>query len=241
LGLSNVLEYRERMGTFGTDPFNGNENNVLQVFYELVTPGRMASWLSEKIQTRKDLELREKLGELEKRRDASASVGTGQSFEGAYLTKKEKVAKDLDQAKKDNDEEWVKSLEDRAVILEKNASRWKELNAKRGDESIANDIRQLDMFFGIKQTKGPTLTEKEREELNSQIVLTKGKWRESRLFRPISCQMAIEYLTDQKIVDPSSDMDWWKPYFTEDPMVEEKAAITPEGVSKLLVHLGYVI
>ncbi|MBS0656576.1 MAG: leucine-rich repeat domain-containing protein, partial [Verrucomicrobia bacterium] len=117
LGLSNVLEYEERMGILGTDPFSGNENNVLQVFYELVTPGRMVSWLSEKIQTRKDLELREKLGELERVRDASASAGTGQSFEEAYRTKKINLDNDFVQAKKDNDEEWIKSLKSRAVAL----------------------------------------------------------------------------------------------------------------------------
>ncbi|MBS0656578.1 MAG: hypothetical protein JSR46_12435 [Verrucomicrobia bacterium] len=105
----------------------------------------------------------------------------------------------------------------------------------------AKNFIAIRMIFGIKQAKGPALSDKEREELNSQIALTKGKWRESGLFRPISGQMAIEYLIDQKIVDPQSDMDWWRPYFTDDPGLEETAALTPEGVRKLLVHLGYVI
>jgi hypothetical protein len=30
LGLSNVLDYTERMGTFGSDPFNRNPANMLK-------------------------------------------------------------------------------------------------------------------------------------------------------------------------------------------------------------------
>jgi Leucine-rich repeat (LRR) protein len=61
LGLSNVLDYKEKIGVIGIDPFNDNVNNVLKVYYDLVTPESLVSWLLEKTQSKEDLQHQEEL------------------------------------------------------------------------------------------------------------------------------------------------------------------------------------
>lgn len=57
LGLSNVIDYQERMGTYGDDPFNDNPANVLQVYFELLPVQRMVDWVMEKVQTPEESQL----------------------------------------------------------------------------------------------------------------------------------------------------------------------------------------
>ena len=67
LGLSNVLDYREKMGIMGGDPFNNNPFNALQIFYDLVTPNRLVDWVLEKVPSSEELKLLERREELEKK------------------------------------------------------------------------------------------------------------------------------------------------------------------------------
>lgn len=73
LGLSNILDYKEKMGVFGDDPFNKNPANALKVFYDLVTPNRLVNWLLEKIPSTEDLKLFKELEELQKRQVSASS------------------------------------------------------------------------------------------------------------------------------------------------------------------------
>jgi hypothetical protein len=55
LGLNAAIDsYHERMGIFGQDPFSGNQWNVVQVFYDLVSPARLIDWAMSKTETDQD-------------------------------------------------------------------------------------------------------------------------------------------------------------------------------------------
>lgn len=64
LGLSNLLAFKEQIGAMGRDPFSNNENNVLQVFYNLVTPQRLVDWIMERTPSEEDLKLRRDVGQF---------------------------------------------------------------------------------------------------------------------------------------------------------------------------------
>jgi hypothetical protein len=55
LGLSPAISsYQERIGICGQDPFLGNKWNVVQVFYDLVSPACLISWVMSKTETHQD-------------------------------------------------------------------------------------------------------------------------------------------------------------------------------------------
>ncbi len=65
LGLLSPLHYDERMGTFGFDPFTRNPANVLKVYFELVTPDSLVTWVMDKLQNQEDLALVLAQGKIE--------------------------------------------------------------------------------------------------------------------------------------------------------------------------------
>lgn len=55
LGLSAAIaSFGERIGTMGVDPFQGNRWNAARVYYDLVTPQRLVSWVAAHTQTEGD-------------------------------------------------------------------------------------------------------------------------------------------------------------------------------------------
>jgi hypothetical protein len=57
LGLTSAIaSYQERMGSIGENPFAGNKWNVVQVFYDLVSPNRLIDWMMQASETKQDRE-----------------------------------------------------------------------------------------------------------------------------------------------------------------------------------------
>jgi len=57
LGLSNVIDFEERMGVLGHDPFQSNKANVAKIYFEKVTPKTLTRWVLDMVSTLDDLKI----------------------------------------------------------------------------------------------------------------------------------------------------------------------------------------
>lgn len=88
------------------------------------------------------------------------------------------------------------------------------------------------------------LSSEELNELKKEIGQIKAKIRITVQFKPIETHMVMQYLMKNKILEihdgQVQDENWWRPYFTNDPVLDETAALTRNGAMQLLAHLGYI-
>lgn len=235
LGFSNILQYKEQMGIFGTDPFSGNANNVLKVYFDLLPPARMIDWIMEKVQTPEDRQVREQLTQA---RDQLTSLRKRLGKTGSSSSSEEE--------KQDAPKNPLK------IRLEKLKSQLSDSEVPQGDsKKLESQIAQLEKIFSRQQESNgqetaQNLSSNEIESLKQEINLQVKKVQElegaNRMrsqFRPITLQVILTFLSDTKRTGGAED--WWKTYFTADPLIDSQAALTSEGARQLLLDLGYLI
>lgn len=212
LGLTNVLGYTERMGTFGQDPFNNNSANVIKTYYDLVTPQRLTDWIMEKTPSKEDRLQRQKLQELEKKQ--SEATRPQSQANPALVNRLARLKAQVDGPETTEDER----------------------------ASLKSQITNLESLIGRAGPKvGPELTKEQLTALSAEILQLRAQIRASDQFKPISPQKIVEHLIDGKLVNPQGDTNWWKTYFSADPTEDPGATLTRDGAGKILQQLGYVI
>jgi Leucine-rich repeat (LRR) protein len=221
LGLSNVIGFQEQMGIYGNDPFSNNHNNVLQVFYEYVTPQRMVNWFMEKVQPRETMQLQNRLATL-----------------GSQMT-----------ATTSSQEHRVLGLNSLASVLRQKEIELNEIkaitNQKKTKYRLEVNILEA-QIDNVKTLQERTYSEKESEGamdiINSklhEIQLLKEKIKAAITFHPISTQVVMNYL--QKIGAKTQIEGWWKSYFSANPEEDSLSELTHGGALKIITHLDYVI
>jgi hypothetical protein len=212
LGLSNILGYKEKMGILGKDPFSGNPNNVLQVFYQLATPQRIVNWFMDKVQTPADIELRQKLEALSKEK-----VSAGQTSQELALLKRAQGLREKLTDPQTSDES-KKTIEAQLKLLEGMLSK------QAGQQAQSQK------------------TEAEKKALSAEIDKLKNQIKIDTLFRPITTTIVMEYLVEQMGIDTKITNWWMDYFAMDPIQLENQTAtLTREGALRILIHMGYII
>jgi hypothetical protein len=239
LGLSNVLGFEEQMGIYYGDPFSNNHNNVLQIFYQLVTPRTLVEWFMEKVQSCKATQLRDQLYSLS---SEMVSKTSSQNYQSLIKVTLDRVLQGIRNQKR---LALGKAEIDLLSVQKSNVETLKKTNNFHGNvealqgskDSQDEHLKHLqERYFSEEQPQvfGSIQNEKTRE-----IQILKGELKADSTFHPISNAVIINYLQKKGITNQKEG--WWKPYFTKDPELDSLSELTRVGAMKILTHLNYVI
>ncbi|GEM_PF-1271684 len=212
LGLSQAVGgYVDTIGHAGLDPFQGNVDGAYCLYYRHVHPQAISAWIQEKCQSAEDLELDRDLARVQKIRNKMTQ--TSGDYSGRIQEAREELVSCTDVQRKMRLQLTIRSLEKAQAQQQVSASEREEFR---------------------------TLCEKYDATPDSIVQKLRKQSKENHEARPITAGDVTSYLISEKLV-PEAGGDWWKAYFTEDPLVEPDAVMTKEGVTRLLVQMGILI
>lgn len=232
LGLTSTIQgYTERIGTFGRDPFSKNQFNVLQVFYELVTPDRLVGWVASAFETQEDktfiklqreLEaaIPQKLSErqIKRLKDLKSKSGTS-----TLAPQEQLILKALESSTKMIDSpRWLQFLIDHDFI------QW--------NNNLPNDWWYKWFTTDPAQSSKTGFTENGRIKL---LQYVKTKIKQNKQFRPLTTGDALRYLQDKGMINPNKK-SWWKKWFTADPLSDDMALLNRNGMKAILINAQFI-
>ncbi|MCA0369938.1 MAG: leucine-rich repeat domain-containing protein [Proteobacteria bacterium] len=245
LGLSAAIaSFDERVGTMGADPFQGNRWNAARVYYDLVTPQRLHSWVAAHTQTegdRWDLAVR---GDLE----AAAPTREPQGPIEGRLRSIERILQNPDLDFEEDEcpcEDTLRTrrgeLEAERAHLEKYKVLWAPQVShdltRVQDYMAAHSIEVPQGWFTPHDAGGVSMT---KEGWRALMTHVKGRVALARQLRPLSTGDALDFMVREGVVDMGQE-SWWQGLFTADPMEGERGVLTPKGVEVTLIKLGFIM
>lgn len=72
------------------------------------------------------------------------------------------------------------------------------------------------------------------------LQFIKSKIKSNKQFRPLTHGNALRYMHENRLID-TTQPNWWKDLFNNDPTLDETATITRQGIINILINMGFII
>lgn len=218
LGLaSTVAHYHENLGTMGIDPYKGSQAHVIKMYYDFVTPQVLIHTVMDKLQTREDREIKDRILGLKEERAKLLTPPLLLTYEKNLSSRQHKLV-----TLSSTDPERP-SLQTQITYLKQQIQM---LKSSVNLEDVSPDKHE------------------HLQSLTQEIHTTEAESLVRDHLRPLTTADFLTYLIDEKLVQPRdrtwtlANPSWWTNFFDINPEENIHALISLLGIQKILVHIG---